>query len=175
MRSDAGRQEPAGDASRSSPASSARQSDVAQGQGQERRFGALQAASEVGLDLVADQAGRAPGGQAFAGETQNRAEELAQVWPLQDPVQPRALRGAGPAHAANGVEHHLRAAQLEEGAVAKISGGRLGQQANGATLVDEALQRLAGLVPVDQEDDARAEDRPGRRPAPPRPPPRTAR
>ena len=128
---------------------------------QQRQHGELRGIEELrqlGLDLVADQAQRAAAAQPLAGLAQHAAQEFRALRGAQRGIEPRAVGNAADRGAADRLEDEIGAAQLEEGAMAEIVHRRPVEDVDRFLFADEGLQRLARLVPVDQEDQPRAQE-----------------
>lgn len=135
----------------------ARDAEMADHEGQHRDLGRVEELRQLGLDLVADEPQRAAGAQAFARLAQHPVEELHAVSRAQRRVEPGAIGNAPDGGAPDRLEQQIGAAHLEEAAMAVVVRRRPAQDLDGFLLADEGLQGLARLVPVDQEDQARAE------------------
>ena len=135
----------------------ARQAQVPDEHGEHRALGRLEAAREIGLNLVADQPRRAAGGKALARIAQHMAQERLAFVRAEGCVEPHAVRDAPGCHPVDRLEDQVDATQIDEGPMAQVTLRRPGQQGDRRILSDEGLERLARLVPIDQEYDAGAE------------------
>ncbi len=147
---------------------------MAQDRGEQLALRCIEALRQIGLDLVANVPRRAPVLEAVAGDMQDVAQKARALAFAQSLFERDAVGDASRGDAAHRVEDEVGAAEFEKGAVPVLALRRADQEVDRAGLGDEGLQRLAGLVPVDQKDDARAEEgeetveiglvaRPGRR------------
>src|SRR5271166_946929 len=117
----------------------------------------VEALRQIGLDLVADEAGGASVLQAFAGETQDAAQKRGAFALAQRLSERHAIGDASAGPPPHRVEDEIGAAELEKGAMAVLALRGTNEEFDRLVLGHERLQRLARLVPVDQEDDARPE------------------
>ncbi len=134
------------------------QAEMAQHEGEDLALGAVEPLREIGLDFVADQAGRAPVLQALAGDVQHIAQEGVAFALAERPVERHAIGDAAGRGVADRLIDQFRAAEFEKGAMAFVMARGRRQDLDRRRLAGEDLQGLARLVPVDQEDDARAQD-----------------
>ncbi len=125
-------------------------------QGKHRALGAFKPAGEISLDLVTDQPRAAPGSQPLRRLAQHMAQEFHAFRLAQSLIQPHAIAYAPGGATLHRVEHQFRPAQLYERAVPVILRRRPAEQRHCRLLAYKYLQRLAGLVPVNEKHDARA-------------------
>ncbi len=143
---------PLGDEVRDPGGDIARQAGLADDNRQQRAVDALQMPHEVRLDAIPGQADRAAFQQGFGGNAQDRLEKIHRRVAPKRAVQPLAESDAGRRRVMHGRGDQFAAAQREEAAVAEAMARRPIEHAHRIALGDPGLQDLAGLVPVDQED-----------------------
>src|SRR5271165_1753827 len=131
---------------------------MAQNGGEQFALRRVEALRQIGLDLVADEAGGASILEAFAGEMQDAAQKGGAFALAQRLSKRHAVGDASAGRPPHRVEDEIGAAELEKGAMAVFALRGADEEFDRPGLGHKRLQRLARLVPVDQEDDARAEE-----------------